>query len=101
MNNEKKQYCKPLMEVVEMDHQMDLLNCSGDDCVGLRLLDSYLDEQEEGDQDQMKKEYTAPEIKVFPLEHRANLLQSSDNDKTPVIHGPIGENLVDGPDPLV
>ena len=49
----------------------------------------------------MKKQYTAPEMKVFPLEHRANLLQSSDGDKTPVIHGPIGESLVDGPDSLV
>ena len=46
----------------------------------------------------MKKEYTAPEMKVFRLERHSNLLQSSDGDKTPVIHGPIGENLVDGPD---
>ena len=46
----------------------------------------------------MKKEYNAPEMKVFRLEQRSNLLQSSDGDKTPVIHGPIGENLVDGPD---
>lgn len=49
----------------------------------------------------MKKEYTAPKIKVFRLEPHSNLLQSSDGDKTPVIHGPIGEKLVDGPDPLV
>ncbi len=47
---------------------------------------------------QMKKEYNAPEMKVFRLEQRSTLLQSSDGDKTPVIHGPIGENLVDGPD---
>ena len=46
----------------------------------------------------MKKEYTAPEMKVFSLEQRSTLWQSSDGDKTPVIHGPIGENLVDGPD---
>lgn len=46
----------------------------------------------------MKKEYNAPEMKVFRLEQRSTLLQSSDGDKTPVIHGPIGENLVDGPD---
>ena len=49
MNNEKKQYCKPLIEVVEMDRQLDLLCVSGENCVGVRFLDSYLDEQEEGD----------------------------------------------------
>jgi hypothetical protein len=48
-----------------------------------------------------KNAYCRPEIKVFRLEPHSNLLQSSDGDNTPVIHGPIGENLVDGPDPLV
>ena len=52
MNNEKKHYCKPLIEVVEMDRQLDLLCASGENCVGVRFLDSYIDsdsEQEEGD----------------------------------------------------
>ena len=29
MNSEKKEYCKPLMEVVEMDYTPSILECSG------------------------------------------------------------------------
>lgn len=47
MNNEKKQYCKPLMEVVEMERQMDLLSCSGENCVGLKFVDYYEDSDSE------------------------------------------------------
>lgn len=50
---------------------------------------------------QMKKEYTVPEMKVFRLERHSNLLQSSDGDKTPVIHGPIGEAPFDNSNPMV
>ena len=33
MNSEKKVYCKPVMEVVEMDYSTSILACSGDqDC---------------------------------------------------------------------
>lgn len=47
MNNEKKQYCKPLMEVVEMDRQLDLLCVSGENCVHLKFVDSYPDSDPE------------------------------------------------------
>ena len=50
---------------------------------------------------QMKKEYTVPEMKVFRLERHSNLLQSSEGDKTPVIHGPIGEAPFDNSNPMV
>ena len=45
------------------------------------------------------KTYCRPEMKEFRLEQGSNLLQSSET--TPVIHEPIGERLVDTPDPLV
>lgn len=46
MNSDKKVYSKPLMEVVEMDRQGDLLSAS--DCVHLNLIDDD-DEPSEGD----------------------------------------------------
>lgn len=36
MNNEKKVYSKPVMEVVEMDYGPSILECSGEECVGVR-----------------------------------------------------------------
>ncbi len=46
MNSEKKVYCKPLMEVVEMDYGPSILECSGEGCVRIRFLD---DSEETGD----------------------------------------------------
>lgn len=46
MSNEKKAYCKPLMEVVEMDYGPSILECSGEGCVRIRFLD---DSEETGD----------------------------------------------------
>ena len=45
MNSEKKVYCKPLMEVVEMDYGPSILECSGEGCVRIR----FLDPEETGD----------------------------------------------------
>ena len=37
-----------------------------------------------------KRKYMKPAMQVFELRQQPQLLQSSDGDKTPVIHGPIG-----------
>ena len=49
----------------------------------------------------MKNKYTTHQMKECRLQRHANLLQSSDGDKTPVIHGPIGEAPLDNSNPIV
>ena len=83
MNNEqKKDYAKPEITIVEMDHDTNLLqeSCVGEECRVETCWDNgdgCDDDDESGEQLVMKKKYSIPEVEIIRLKVDVVLLQPS------------------------
>ena len=80
MNNEQKnEYIKPEMTIIEMVHDASLLeeSCVGEECRIETCWENCEDDEGSGDQSVMKKEYSIPEVEIIRLKVDAVLLQPS------------------------